>query len=1717
MTLSNPPRSAHLPMLARPHSNRRALRPLLAFVGLASVACALLAPAANANLVRTPSASTPPSSSAPLTCTPPAGGATCDPAKGPATLGGVGNGGLDLGAGNPINLVTGNKYQRETDMAALPGVLGLEIVRHYNSAYSREHSRSGILGRGWKLSYETRLHISARNIQVLQADGSRIIFERDAADPDRCASHDPAHGMLHIEQTAAGTRYLWQWPGGERLHFDDGGRLTQIRAPSGEFLSLRYRSDGALLQVTDPQGRSLHLSYPTASEAGEFRGVRHIDSPRGRFSYVHGTSTKTGADAARLAAVRFPVAASAAGDRRVPIERRYHYEDERHPALLTGISVSGSGSDGVMMNVRINSWAYDENGRAIRSVRGAPTDDYEEVRLRYLRAATTATDGITEIRNSFGQLTRYRHRIIGGEYRIVEARGPGCASCAPGDRRYHYDDAGRLLEVAVLAAADPDKDARTLAATRYRRDTHGRVIVIEEITIDSANKETVRDVQRLAYEDARWPGRATRIARPSVVSGVEHVIHLSFNDAGQLTEVLERGFSPLTVDAEAPATAVGPQAIERKLRYHFADINGRSVLVAVDGPLPNGDSASPQDSDITELHWDARGDFVQAVTRPGGRRSEFTRDARSGITIAVRDDDGQRADFELDEHGEILTVRTGQEASSAIVHSRLRDALGRETGFGFGSPTAGDYRALARLAYDAAGRLQWAADARGFLSELIRDREGRVVESVRSSASMQQRARSPEMRPATDGSETDRPFWPRQRIDDFGRIVATHSPDSGETRRGFDAADRLVWMRDALGNLARYDYTADGRIARQGITAAHDGAETLTHWRYAGPHLLRVEHPNQDQAFEYDARALRVARIVTLRTHDGEHRFRTRYEHDTRGRLVAHTLADGSRVNYLRNGQGQVVAIERNPVRNRWLRRLVRPQRIVAELERDLVGLRRYLTGNGIEALHQRSTEGVLARIAYRDLNASAARSILRAAVREARAQPVAVQAAPGAFGLPIDHTALLDFRYLWDEGGKLRFQRSRATHAVLDSHAYDGSARLIASLRAPEADSDASAQAAASEIAQPESWRYAYDLHGRRVLAQQGSDPAELSADTEHHSFAPGSHRFADRPYDSSGQPLADGTRRYEWDAFGRLAAVHADGRLLARYRYDHRGLRDAKETSAGHEYFLHDADRQLAAHIDAAGRITRQYLYLGDAPLLLIDSPHGKTAPAPGSFAALIDDFATVLASWTGTSRERLYWVHSNHLGAPEAVTDENAQVVWRARYTPFGEVRTQDRIESGLRLDLRLPGQIFDAETGLHYNRARYYDPQAGQYLSPDPLGTPDGPNSYAYVAFNPLQFIDPDGLALFAFDGTTNHDRDQKLVTNVYRFREAYRDGRAYYISGVGTTHYDEVYGDIRYSFLPGGHTMDSINNFTGPDRIERMMIYFTNEAANTPSDQIMDVDIVGFSRGAAQAREFANRVAAATINGVYYYSSFDLAGMEIQSCQRVNLRFIGLFDTVLSTNNSGLSYNLDIPDAFSHVAHAIALNEFRGGAVLGRPPGAAGGFDLESIHMNASGSVLQSGQTRIEMGFIGAHSDIGGGYEDGDLSDVALSWMVKQAIDADVTMTKPPLSLPIDPVIHDRSNAIKTGKPTDRSEDRIVRYRDGSTTTQRNMVLNSGMSFPDTQEWINYQERSPKHDIDYAGNSFTDANDPEERRIADVTGTVNAAGYLDWLKKHGYEF
>lgn len=123
--------------------------------------------------------------------------------------------------------------------------------------------------------------------------------------------------------------------------------------------------------------------------------------------------------------------------------------------------------------------------------------------------------------------------------------------------------------------------------------------------------------------------------------------------------------------------------------------------------------------------------------------------------------------------------------------------------------------------------------------------------------------------------------------------------------------------------------------------------------------------------------------------------------------------------------------------------------------------------------------------------------------------------------------------------------------------------------------------------------------------------------------------------------------------------------------------------------------------------------------------------------------------IAEQTPPRTQRIYYFINDHMGRPLMVTDEERNVVWEAEPLPFGETRVREG--ATVENNLRFPGQYFDQETGLHYNYHRYYDPNIGRYLRPDPIGLKGGNGIYCYALNNPLNWSDPYGMWTFTYSG------------------------------------------------------------------------------------------------------------------------------------------------------------------------------------------------------------------------------------------------------------------------------------------------------------------------------------------------------------------------------
>jgi RHS repeat-associated protein len=204
------------------------------------------------------------------------------------------------------------------------------------------------------------------------------------------------------------------------------------------------------------------------------------------------------------------------------------------------------------------------------------------------------------------------------------------------------------------------------------------------------------------------------------------------------------------------------------------------------------------------------------------------------------------------------------------------------------------------------------------------------------------------------------------------------------------------------------------------------------------------------------------------------------------------------------------------------------------------------------------------------------------------------------------------------------------------------------------------------------------------------------------------------DYRYDASGNQISQissgDKQQRSFNGLNQLVQINVNGRL-SQYEYDALGRRSAKITELGRTDFIWD-NHQLIGEC-TLGEYT-WYIYQPDT-------------------------FTPVALIKTG----QVYYYHLDQLGTPICLTDDNAQIVWRSQQDVFGQSIGHVDSEHQITNPIRFQGQYFDDESGLHYNRFRYYSPGQARFIHQDPIGLVGGINHYQYAP-NPVNWVDPFGL-------------------------------------------------------------------------------------------------------------------------------------------------------------------------------------------------------------------------------------------------------------------------------------------------------------------------------------------------------------------------------------
>jgi len=218
----------------------------------------------------------------------------------------------------------------------------------------------------------------------------------------------------------------------------------------------------------------------------------------------------------------------------------------------------------------------------------------------------------------------------------------------------------------------------------------------------------------------------------------------------------------------------------------------------------------------------------------------------------------------------------------------------------------------------------------------------------------------------------------------------------------------------------------------------------------------------------------------------------------------------------------------------------------------------------------------------------------------------------------------------------------------------------------------------------------------------------------------------------------MIQGDHHYDYDAFGNLIRERRGKghQLVTEYRYDcqHRLLGIKKPNGQTASYRYDPFGRRISKTVDG---ITTEFFWQGDKLIAEHQTDrHRSYLYEPDSFRplALLEGF--------GPKETKPYHYQLDHLGTPQELTAPDGEIVWSAHYRAYGEISRLDigKVDNSLRFQ----GQYFDQESGLHYNRHRYYNPDVGRYLTPDPVKLAGGINAYQYAP-NPTGWVDPLGLS------------------------------------------------------------------------------------------------------------------------------------------------------------------------------------------------------------------------------------------------------------------------------------------------------------------------------------------------------------------------------------
>ena len=638
--------------------------------------------------------------------------------------------------------------------------------------------------------------------------------------------------------------------------------------------------------------------------------------------------------------------------------------------------------------------------------------------------------------------------------------------------------------------------------------------------------------------------------------------------------------------------------------------------------------------------------------------------------------------------------------------------------------------------------------------------------------------------------------------DAAGRVIRLTSENGSHTTFRYDVLDRLIQETGFDGRTQRYHHDLTGKLIRS------EDEGLVTHWHYDEADRLthRTVKGEPAEQWQYDERGW-----LTQISHLSEgHRVTVHYGYDEKGRLtgerqtVHHPQTEAllwqHETRHAYNAQGlanrcipdSLPAVEWLTYGSGWLSGMKLGDTPLVDFTRDRL---------------------------HRETLRSFGRYELTTAYTPA-----------GQLQSQHLNSLQYDRDYTWNDNGELiRISSPRQTR----SYSYSDSGRLTGvhttaanlDIRIPYATDPAGNRLPDPElhpdstlsmwpdnrIARDAHYLYRYDRHGRLTEKTDLIPEGVIRTDDErtHQYHYDSQHRLVHYTRTQYAEPLVES--RYLYDPLGRRVAK----RVWRRER-DLTGWMSLSRKPQV-TWYGWDGDRLTTIQNDRT-RIQTVYQPGSFTPLIRVETATGELAKTqrrsladalqqsggedggsvvfPPVLVQMLDRLESEILTdrvseesrrWLAscgltveqmqnqmdpvyTPARKIHLYHCDHRGLPLALVSTEGATEWYAEYDEWGNQLSEDNPHQLQQL-IRLPGQQYDEESGLYYNRHRYYDPLQGRYITQDPIGLEGGWNQYVYASIHPTYSIDPLGLIdkpAPVFNRELNSDAYYLAVNNCYSY-------------------------------------------------------------------------------------------------------------------------------------------------------------------------------------------------------------------------------------------------------------------------------------------------------------------------------------------------------------